>query len=177
MLVLSETSAFSLLGVPAPFRQSARSLRCKPILARASNSMALRMISADAIKETQSAEEIHNRQWELNKQNFRAQWECDMNWYMRSSDATTSNQDLWTQFPVEVKKDVSYTISFSDSDTGIWDGKNLRFAPGGAMKLNLSRLGYNGGPGIHVHDSVFLSMSRGSSPFGRIQCIVAENRV
>lgn len=42
---------------------------------------------------------------------------------------------------------MSYTISFSDEDTGIWDGKGLRFAPGGAMKLDLSRLGYNGGPG------------------------------
>ena len=41
----------------------------------------------------------------------------------------------WLNVPAEERKDVSYTISFSDADTGIWDGKGLRFAPGGAMKL------------------------------------------
>lgn len=36
--------------------------------------------------------QVHNRQWELNMLNFRAQWECDMKWYARSSDATTTKQ-------------------------------------------------------------------------------------
>ena len=44
------------------------------------------------VARTLSAVEIHDRQWELNKLNFAAQWECDMKWYQRSSDATTTKQ-------------------------------------------------------------------------------------
>jgi len=47
-----------------------------------------------ATESTLTAEQVHDRQWELNKYNFRAQWECDMTWYSRSTDATTTNQAL-----------------------------------------------------------------------------------
>ena len=68
-------------------------------------------------------------------------------WLTASCCGVYRRKDLWLHVPAEEKKDVSYTISFSDADTGIWDGKGLRFAPGGKMKLNLSRETYNGGPG------------------------------
>jgi len=45
-------------------------------------------------KTSLSAVEIHDRQWALNKLNFAAQWECDMKWYQRSSDASTTKQVL-----------------------------------------------------------------------------------
>jgi len=159
------------LAAPALAFSTVASLPCHPT-AKASGTLrssrlavpALRMSGGTEPKATQTAEEIHNRQWELNMKNFRASWECDMNWYTRSSDATTTNQDLWLHIPSEERKDVSYAISFSDEDTGIWDGKGLLFAPNGQMKLDLSRAGYNGGPGSGGNCLQFPGLGGQSAP-------------
>ena len=50
-----------------------------------------------------------------------------------------------------LSQDVSYTISFSDEDTGIWDGKGLRFAPvSGEGSRGPSRASRVRGPGPRV---------------------------
>jgi hypothetical protein len=82
----------------------------------------------------------HDRQWRLNRQNFRGRWQGEVHWYGRRDGLL----DLST--PLETLAS-TYAIDFSDDDTGTWHGTGLRFAPGGERLLPLSRATYNRGGG------------------------------
>jgi len=82
----------------------------------------------------------HDRQWRLNRRNFRGRWQGEVHWYGRRD----GRLDLAT--PLETLPS-TYAIDFSDDDTGTWHGTGLRFAPGGERLLPLSRATYNRGGG------------------------------
>nr|WP_259735431.1 hypothetical protein [Synechococcus sp. CS-1329] len=82
----------------------------------------------------------HDRQWDLNRLNFEGRWCGTSRWYERAGDGL-----LDLSSPVAVIEDTCYAISFSDPDSGLWDGSGLRFAPDGRRRLPLSRASYNGG--------------------------------
>jgi hypothetical protein len=80
-----------------------------------------------------------DRQWELNRRNFEGRWCGTSRWYLR--DGPDAALDLET--PSRVIDDTCYAISFSDPDTGLWDGSGLLFAPDGRRRLPLARHSYN----------------------------------
>jgi hypothetical protein len=82
----------------------------------------------------------HDRQWDLNRLNFQGRWCGTSRWYERDADGL-----LDLSSPVAVIEDTCYAISFSDPDTGLWDGSGLRFARDGRRRLPLARASYNGG--------------------------------
>lgn len=82
----------------------------------------------------------HDRQWELNRLNFEGRWCGTSRWYERSATGVLDVSEASA-----VIEGTSYAISFSDSDTGLWDGSGLRFAPDGRRQLPLSRATYNRG--------------------------------
>lgn len=82
----------------------------------------------------------HDRQWELNRLNFEGRWCGTSRWYERNAAGVL---DLIS--PTAVIESTCYSISFSDSDTGLWDGSGLRFAPDGRRRLPLCRAAYNSG--------------------------------
>jgi len=82
----------------------------------------------------------HDRQWELNRRNFQGRWCGASQWFLRDQLGA-----LDLRRPSRVIADTCYAISFSDADTGTWDGAGLLFAPGGRRCLPLSRAGYNSG--------------------------------
>ena len=82
----------------------------------------------------------HDRQWELNRCNFQGRWCGASQWFLRDGQGV-----LDLERPSRVIDDTCYAISFSDADTGSWDGSGLLFAPGGQRRLPLSRAGYNSG--------------------------------
>jgi hypothetical protein len=82
----------------------------------------------------------HDRQWALNRRNFEGRWCAASTWFLRDG---RGGLDLHT--PSRVIADTCYSISFSDDDSGVWDGSGLLFAPDGRRRLPLSRAGYNSG--------------------------------
>ncbi len=84
--------------------------------------------------------DAHDRQWELNCRNFEGRWCGASQWFLRDQQGV-----LDLRRPSRVIADTCYAISFSDADTGEWDGTGLLFAPGGKRRLPLSRHGYNSG--------------------------------
>jgi hypothetical protein len=80
----------------------------------------------------------HDRQWELNRRNFQGRWCGSSQWFLRDDHGV-----LDLEQPSRVIDDTCYAISFSDADTGMWDGSGLLFAPDGRRRLPLSRAGYN----------------------------------
>ena len=116
VVAFSTTALPPHLTIRRPFSVGARlralpALRGGAVLARNIARHVPRMAGESATTKMLTAEEIHDRQWELNRLNFRAQWECDMSWYARSPDVSTTNQDLWLHNPSEIKKDVSSSYS------------------------------------------------------------------
>jgi len=87
----------------------------------------------------------HDRQWELNRRNFEGRWCGTSHWYLRqpAEEGVAGRLDL--DHPSRVITDTCYAISFSDDDTGLWDGSGLLLAPGGRRRLPLTRAGYNQG--------------------------------
>ena len=81
-------------------------------------------------------------QWELNWLNFQGCWQGRGTWFGRDSE---DRLDL--ESPVRVMDPTTYDISFSDPDTGVWDGSGLFFAPGGQARYDISRSTYNTGGG------------------------------
>jgi hypothetical protein len=82
----------------------------------------------------------HDRQWELNRRNFEGRWCGTSQWFLRDGQGV-----LDLRQPSRVIPDTCYAISFSDADTGVWDGAGLLFAPDGRRRLPLCRAAYNSG--------------------------------
>ena len=81
-------------------------------------------------------------QWVLNRLNFQGCWQGRGRWFGRDSQ---DRLDLAS--PVRVMDPTTYDISFSDPDTGVWDGSGLFFAQGGKARYEISRSTYNTGGG------------------------------
>ncbi|MGB1776402.1 MAG: hypothetical protein ACPHGV_08705 [Synechococcus sp.] len=81
-------------------------------------------------------------QWTLNRLNFEGCWQGRASWFGRDADGVL---DLTS--PMQVIDPTTYAISFSDPDTGVWDGSGLFFAPGGKATYAISRSSYNAGGG------------------------------
>ena len=81
-------------------------------------------------------------QWTLNRLNFQGCWQGRGAWFGRDAD---DRLDLAS--PIRVMDPTTYDISFSDPDTGVWDGSGLFFAPGGQARYDISRSSYNTGGG------------------------------
>ena len=81
-----------------------------------------------------------DRQWELNRLNFEGRWCGISRWYGRDAEGRLDLERAAVEIP-----DTCYAISFSDADTGLWEGSGLRFAPEGHRRLPLSRTSYNQG--------------------------------
>ena len=81
-------------------------------------------------------------QWALNRLNFQGCWQGRGTWFGRDSE---DRLDL--ESPVRVMDPTTYDISFSDPETGVWDGSGLFFAPGGHARYDISRSSYNTGGG------------------------------
>ncbi|MCT0199888.1 hypothetical protein KQ313_09375 [Synechococcus sp. CS-1325] len=80
----------------------------------------------------------HDRQWQLNRLNFEGHWCGTSRWYERNTYGRLDLERAAVEIP-----GTCYAISFSDPDTGLWDGSGLRFAPQGRRRLPLSRASYN----------------------------------
>ncbi len=87
----------------------------------------------------------HDRQWALNRRNFEGRWCGPSHWYLRPQGGDGAAEPLDLALPSRTIPDTCYAISFSDSDTGLWDGRGLLLAPGGRRQLPLSRATYNRG--------------------------------
>ncbi|MCP9886877.1 hypothetical protein KBY96_02865 [Cyanobium sp. ATX 6A2] len=87
----------------------------------------------------------HDRQWELNRRNFQGRWCGTSHWYRRPREGDAAAGPLDLAHPSRTITDTTYAISFSDADTGLWDGSGLLLAPGGRRRLPLSRSTYNRG--------------------------------
>ena len=59
-------------------------------------------------------------QWTLNRLNFEGCWQGRGCWHVRDSEG-----DLNFATPTRVITPTRYAISFSDEDTGVWDGSGL----------------------------------------------------
>ena len=81
-------------------------------------------------------------QWALNRLNFQGCWQGRGTWFGRDSE-----DRLDFESPVRVMDPTTYDISFSDPETGVWDGSGLFFAPGGHARYDISRSSYNTGGG------------------------------
>ena len=81
-------------------------------------------------------------QWTLNRLNFQGCWQGRGAWFGRDAD---DRLDLAS--PIRVMDPTTYDISFSDPETGVWDGSGLFFAPGGHARYDISRSSYNTGGG------------------------------
>ena len=81
-------------------------------------------------------------QWALNRLNFQGCWQGRGTWFGRDSE---DRLDL--ESPVRVMDPTTYDISFSDPDTGVWDGSGLFFASSGQARYDISRNTYNTGGG------------------------------
>ena len=81
-------------------------------------------------------------QWTLNRLNFQGCWQGRSDWFGRDGSGAL---DLVA--PQRVIDPTTYAISFSDPDTGVWDGSGLFFAPGGQATYAISRSSYNAGGG------------------------------
>ena len=81
-------------------------------------------------------------QWTLNRLNFQGCWQGRGSWFGRDGE---DRLDL--ESPMRVMDPTTYNISFSDPDTGVWDGSGLFFAPGGRARYDISRSTYNIGGG------------------------------
>ena len=81
-------------------------------------------------------------QWTLNRLNFEGCWQGRGCWHVRDSEG-----DLNFATPTRVITPTRYAISFSDEDTGVWDGSGLFFAPDGKATYAISRDSYNAGGG------------------------------
>jgi hypothetical protein len=89
-----------------------------------------------------------DRQWQLNRRNFEGCWQGTSHWYLRSeaeSGGAGAGGALDLAWPSRVIDNTRYAISFSDPDTGVWDGSGMLSAPGGKRRLELSRATYNRG--------------------------------
>ncbi|MEO1002112.1 MAG: hypothetical protein AAFX65_03260 [Cyanobacteria bacterium J06638_7] len=87
----------------------------------------------------------HDRQWLLNRRNFEGRW-CGLSrWYLRPRQGDAAAGPLNLERPSRTIPDTCYAISFSDADTGLWDGSGLLLAPGGRRQLPLARSTYNRG--------------------------------
>lgn len=84
-----------------------------------------------------------DRQWALNRSNFEGRWCGTSHWYLRPESEGAQAGTLNLQEPSRVIADTCYAISFSDADTGVWDGSGLLFSPEGRRRLPLSRDTYN----------------------------------
>lgn len=81
-------------------------------------------------------------QWGLNRRNFEGSWQGVGSWFERQG-----MQPIDWGIPSRVIDPTRYVISFSDADTGLWDGSGLFFAPGGTAQYPISRSTYNAGGG------------------------------
>ena len=86
-------------------------------------------------------------QWTLNRLNFEGRWQGQGAWFERDS-----MNHLGLESPVKLIEPTTYDISFSDLDTGIWDGSGLYFAPSGRAAYPISRGTYNKGGGCWQFD-------------------------
>jgi hypothetical protein len=84
----------------------------------------------------------HDHQWRLNRHNFEGRWCGTSHWYLRG-EGPGGLLDL--HHPSRTIASTTYAITFSDADTGLWDGSGLLFAPEGRRQLPLTRKGYNQG--------------------------------
>ena len=84
-----------------------------------------------------------DRQWLLNRRNFEGCWQGASAWYLRDGEGLA--RGLRFEQPSRVIDPTRYAISFSDPNTGVWDGSGLLLAPGGSRRLPLTREGYNRG--------------------------------
>ena len=81
-------------------------------------------------------------QWTLNRLNFEGCWQGRSEWFGRDRSGAL---DLVA--PQRVIDPTTYAISFSDPDTGVWDGSGLFFAPDGHATYAICRSSYNFGGG------------------------------
>lgn len=90
-----------------------------------------------------------DRQWRLNRENFEGCWQGTSHWYLRrdgnGNGVCDGSGSLDLARPSRVIEHTRYAISFSDADSGLWEGSGLLFAPGGERRLPLSRQSYNRG--------------------------------
>lgn len=87
----------------------------------------------------------HDCQWTLNRRNFQGRWCGTSHWYLRPREGAAAGGPLDLEQPSRTIPDTCYDITFSDPDTGLWDGRGLLLAPGGRRQLPLSRSTYNRG--------------------------------
>jgi hypothetical protein len=88
----------------------------------------------------------HDRQWWLNRRNFEGRWCGTSHWYLRPQEGSgAAAEPLDLASPSRTIADTCYAISFSDDDTGLWEGSGLLLAPAGRRRLPLSRATYNRG--------------------------------
>ncbi len=87
----------------------------------------------------------HDHQWLLNRRNFEGRWCGTSHWYLRQPAVQGAAGVLDLEQPSREISDTCYAISFSDADTGLWDGSGLLLAPGGRRQLPLTRASYNRG--------------------------------
>ena len=98
-------------------------------------------------------------QWILNRRNFEGCWQGVGRWFERLGEQPID----WT-VPTRVIDPTRYLISFSDPDTGLWDGSGLFFAPGGTAQYPISRSTYNGGGGCWQFEGAGGQSSRRLDP-------------
>ena len=79
-------------------------------------------------------------QWTLNRLNFEGFWQGSASWFARDASGA---MDLTA--PDRIIDPTTYAISFSNPDTGVWDGSGLFFVPGGKATYAISRSSYNAG--------------------------------
>ena len=94
-------------------------------------------------------------QWSLNRSNFEGCWQGKGSWFERSGDEPI---DLLQ--PSRLIDPTRYEITFSDPETGLWDGSGLFFAPGGTAVYSISRSTYNAGGGCWQFDGAGGQSSR-----------------
>lgn len=98
-------------------------------------------------------------QWILNRRNFEGCWQGVGRWFERLGEQPID----WT-VPTRVIDPTRYLISFSDPDTGLWDGSGLFFAPGGTAQYPISRSTYNRGGGCWQFEGAGGQSSRRLDP-------------
>ena len=94
-------------------------------------------------------------QWSLNRSNFEGCWQGKGSWFERNGDEP---MDLLQ--PSRLIDPTRYEITFSDPETGLWDGSGLFFAPRGQARYSISRSTCNAGGGCWQFDGTGGQSSR-----------------
>lgn len=98
-------------------------------------------------------------QWILNRRNFEGCWQGVGRWFERQG-----HQPIDWDTPSRVIDPTRYLISFSDPDTGLWDGSGLFFAPEGKAQYPIRRSTYNAGGGCWQFEGAGGQSSRRIDP-------------